>query len=220
MYKYLLLIPAFFCSLLTFSQTPVRYEPRHHNVFENEFVRILDVHIGPHDTTLFHLHNTPSVFIVFTKTNVGSQLAGKQPEKGINLAGTINYDSLVTPRLHRVWNEDSTWFHVMDIELTSLKPKKNPAIVENSSARLLFNRPEVNGYQVRLDRKSNLELPACENGYLLISLGESEVNYTTNNSTQRRLMKAGHYIWIEAGKVSSLKIINETSAAFGLLQLK
>ena len=81
MRKYLLLIAALNYTILVVAQVHVRNEPRHHNVFENEFVRILDVHLGPGDTTLYHLHNTPSVFIIFTNTNVGSQLIGKQPQK-------------------------------------------------------------------------------------------------------------------------------------------
>jgi hypothetical protein len=54
MRKYILLN---FSSLqldLSFSTGTVRNEPRHHNVFENEFARILDVYLAPGDTTLYH----------------------------------------------------------------------------------------------------------------------------------------------------------------------
>src|SRR5689334_22094332 len=112
MYLYLMqkiyfFIAAIFLSQLTTAQPAVRNEPRHHNVFENDYVRILDVFLPPHDTTQFHIHNTPSVFIMLTKTSTGSQLAGKQPSKDVSVAGSFWYDSLVTPRIHRVWNEDS-----------------------------------------------------------------------------------------------------------------
>src|SRR5688572_32749047 len=99
MIKYLTLTGALYVSILVSAQVQVRDEPRHHNVFENEFVRILDVHLGPKDTTLYHLHNTPSVFIIFTNTNVGSQLKGGQPQKGANINDTVSYDSLSTPRI-------------------------------------------------------------------------------------------------------------------------
>ena len=74
MRRYLLLVAFFSSSVSVTAQVQVRNEPRHHNVFENEFIRILDVYLGPGDTTLYHLHNTPSVFIRFTNTNVGSFL--------------------------------------------------------------------------------------------------------------------------------------------------
>jgi len=140
MRKYLLLISALCSTILVSAQVLVRNEPRHHNVFENEFARILDVYLAPGDTTMYHVHNTPSVFIVYTNTNVGSQLIGQQSQKGANITGEISYDSLKTPRTHRVWNEDTSWFHVMDIELTSTKQKKNIAVLQNSALKLLFNK--------------------------------------------------------------------------------
>ena len=99
--------------MLTKAQVAVRDEPRHHNVFENGYVRILDVFLAPHDTTQFHVHNTPSVFTTFTKTATGSQTTSGQPSGDLSVAGRSWYDSLSTPRIHRVWNEDTTWFHVM-----------------------------------------------------------------------------------------------------------
>ena len=121
MQKYSLLITIIFSSSVITAQIAVRNEPRHHNVFENDYVRVLDVFLAPHDTTQFHIHNTPSVFVIYTKTATGSQLKSGQPTKDLSKAGSFWYDSLATPRIHRVWNEDSVWFHVMDIELV----KKN-----------------------------------------------------------------------------------------------
>src|SRR5215510_14434966 len=105
MRKFLLSMTFLTCTMILTAQLPVRDEPRHHNVFENEFVRVLDVYLAAKDTTLYHLHNTPSVFIILANTNVSSQLMGKQPQKGANISGLVSYDSLATPRLHRVWNE-------------------------------------------------------------------------------------------------------------------
>ena len=76
----------FFCLLLTgfilTAQVPVSKEPRHHNVFENNSVRLLNVLLPAGDTTLYHIHSTPSVFIGFTKTTTGSQLIYQQPSEG------------------------------------------------------------------------------------------------------------------------------------------
>src|SRR6188474_2399389 len=191
--------------MLVRAQVHVRNEPRHHNVFENEFVRILDVHLGPGDTTLYHLHNTPSVFIIFTNTNVGSQLRGQQPQKGANITGEVSYDNLNTPRTHRVWNEDTSWFHVMDIEITSTKQKKKIAVLQNPALNLLFNEQQVNGYDLELKASGNLQLPAPGAGYLLISKSESVIEFKIDDAVQNRILKPSHYIWIEAGKGFSIK---------------
>lgn len=220
MRKYLLLIAVLSSTILVTAQVQVRNEPRHHNVFENKFARILDVYLAPGDTTFYHLHNTPSVFIVFTNTNVGSQLTGKQPQKGANITGEVSYDSLNTPRSHRVWNEDTSWFHVMDIELTSTKQNKDIAVLQNSVLQLLFNKQQVNGYNLELKAASNIQLPPSTDGYLLISKSKSVIEFKIDDALQDRIMKPSHYIWIEGGKNFSMKVMDNQPANFVLLQFK
>ncbi len=220
MLKYILLTAVITCSLLTTAQIHVRDEPRHHNVFENDFIRILDVHLGPGDTTLYHLHNTPSVFIVFTNTNVGSQLFGKQYQKGANITGEVSYDNLNTPRTHRVWNEDTSWFHVMDIELTGTKQKKNITVLQNSALKLLFNEQQVIGYNIELKAASNIQISPSTDGYLLISKSESNIELKMDDAVQDRIMKPSHYIWIEAGNKFAIKNMDNKAANFVLLQFK
>ena len=217
--RYFVLV-TFFSSLLTAAQVPVRDEPRHHNVFENSYVRLLDVFLGPHDTTQFHVHATPSVFTTFTKTATGSQLVSGQPSGDLSVAGRSWYDSLSTPRIHRVWNEDTSWFHVMDIELVAGKPQSNPGVLQDPLLKLYFNEPLANGYRVQLEAGKHIELPASATGYLLLSISDAVVEYKVNAFTQHRIMKSGHYLWIEPGKSFSLGSSGNTSASFVVLQLK
>jgi hypothetical protein len=219
MLKYYLFIVILFANYSLKAQVQVRDEPRHHNVFENEFIRILDVHLGPNDTTLYHLHNTPSVFILLANVQVGSQLLGGQPEVGANLSGTITYDKISTPRTHKVWNADTAWFHVMDIELTGKNRTEQP-VIKNDMLKLLFNEKEVNGYKGVLSKDKQLQLPASSIGYLFVSLETVAVNFKINNLTQHRLMQAGHYIWIEPGKACSISTNSQLPGEFVLLQIK
>ena len=220
MLKYVFTKFVVFCCIISFSQVPVRDEPRHHNVFENEFLRVLDVYLKPGDTTQYHLHNTPSVFIILSNSNVGSRLLGGQPQKGANINGVISYDSLAKPRTHQVWNEDTSWFHVMDVELTSAKTKLLIPPLQNPDLKLLFNEEQVNGYDISIASGATIQLPPSSNGYLLVSKGIATIDYRINDVTQRRFMKTGHYIWIEAGKRSSIYLNSPTPSSFVLLQLK
>jgi hypothetical protein len=222
MNKIILLITGFIITVSISAQkyVQVRDEPRHHNVFENEFVRILDVHLGPSDTTQYHLHNTPSVFILFTNTKVGSQLLGGLPIDGANVSGMISFDSIAQPRIHRVWNKDTGWFHVIDAELVSKKKPVNIPLIELTDLNPLFNEALVNGYQLDLQKDKSIILPATKNGYLLISLGEGLVEYKINEVTHHRRIKAGHYTWVESGKKLSIVNKNGTSISFTLLQFK
>lgn len=220
MLKTLLTSLSLFLYLSSIGQVPVRNEPRHHNVFENDYIRVLDVFISPHDTTAFHVHNTPSVFTTFTKTTTGSQLLGKQPASSVSVAGDSWYDSLAIPRIHRVWNEDSSWFHVMDIELTGKNPRNDQPVLQNALLQLFFNQPLVNGYHLKLTTGNNLQLPVSPVGYLLLSTGDAVIEYISVGNVQHRFMKSGHYLWIEPGKKFSVRLSGKTPANFLLLQLK
>ena len=52
------------------AQVQVSKEPLHKKVLENKYIRLLDVWMQPGDTSLFHIHSTPSVFVHFTTTVV------------------------------------------------------------------------------------------------------------------------------------------------------
>ncbi len=218
MLKYLLVKATIVCSFFSQAQVQVRDEPRHHNVFENEFVRILDVHIAPKDTTLYHLHNTPSVFIHFTKTSTVSQLTGQQPVRGSNFAGVILYDDIAIPRVHRVWNEDTSWFHVMDVELINAALHKEVELLDIDDIHNLFNKPQVNGYKIKASNNQVFKLPPSGPGYLFISLDNSIADIKINETTQHRIMKAGHYTWLN-GKDETI-ITSRTVSEYALLQLK
>ena len=208
-------------SFVSDAQVAVRNEPRHHNVFENDFVRVLDVHLAPGDTTQFHVHATPSLFIPFTATKTASQIKGEQLLPGSNsLPGNAWYDSLVVPRIHRVWNEDSTWFHVMDVELTGGKPRSNLQPIQRPGFQLLFNKPLVNIYKLALEAGPGIQIPVSSNGYLLVSTGDAVIDYGVNGVVEHRIMKAGHYLWIQSGNVSSVTVQNNLPASFLLFQLK
>lgn len=222
MRKPVLLITCFITLLNLSAQkyVPVRDEPRHHNVFENEFVRILDVHLGPNDTTGYHLHNTPSVFIRLSNSNTGSQLLGGPHSEGANISGTISFDSIAQPRIHRVWNKDTNWFHVIDVELvTKKKPIQLPAL-KNAALKILFTEELVNGYELELKGFSAISLPASARGYLLVSLDAGEATIKINDAVQQRSLKQGHYSWVDAGKKIYLLNKKASEVKFVLLQFK
>src|SRR5882762_10137388 len=109
MFRSLLLVPLLSTTILFCSaQIQVSQEPRHHNVFENAWVRVLDVHIPPGDTSLIHKHSTPSVFMILSNTKTGSEVI-VEPEKPSFNDGHIWFEGFyTTPRIHRVWNSDTT----------------------------------------------------------------------------------------------------------------
>src|SRR5215471_2421070 len=104
------------------AQVPVREEPRHKVALENDYIRLLDVHIQPGDTSLFHIHEIPSFFIPLSNTATGSEVQGQAPQESRMNAGATWYNGFEKgPLVHKVWDSDTGVLHVIDLELLSQK---------------------------------------------------------------------------------------------------
>jgi quercetin dioxygenase-like cupin family protein len=57
---------------------PVHQEPRHRLVFDSPGTRILDVQIPPGDTTLFHTHSDPILYVTMSTSQTRSQSIGAE----------------------------------------------------------------------------------------------------------------------------------------------
>jgi quercetin dioxygenase-like cupin family protein len=97
---------------------PVELEPHHRVVFENQYVRVLDVIVNPGETTLFHKHSLDNVPVILTDATMKRQFAGgdwgPSPAKAGSVGFTIGTDK---PYVHRISNVGTTVFHVMDVQI-------------------------------------------------------------------------------------------------------
>jgi hypothetical protein len=188
------------------AQVPVSKEPRHHNIFENSHIRLLDVHIAPGDTTLIHIHATPSVFLILTNTvKVGSQVISE--EKRAKLTTTDNeniwYESFHNqPRIHRVWNSDTAEYHVMDIELTSRNFKMIDSPLYQSVFKLLFDETPVRVYRLTLSDTNLFQIPPRKADVLIVRLKDSPCKGSVN---KKLLLKKGDFIYIPTGNNIDIK---------------
>src|SRR5882724_12782167 len=58
---------------------PVVQEPNHVVAFENDFIRMIDVHFPAGKTTLFHVHTIPSVVVELSNATIVTQEFGSAP---------------------------------------------------------------------------------------------------------------------------------------------
>jgi hypothetical protein len=200
------------------AQIPVSQEPMHHNVFENAWVRVLDVHIPPGDTSLFHKHSTPSVFMVLSNTKTGSEVI-VEPAKtpGFN-DGHIWFEGFYDgPRIHRVWNSDTTEFHVIDMEILNKSPQPIDSPLNRSAFTLLFDEKPVRGYRFSLHAHNNMRVNQRKAPVVLVILANTVGTVTANN---KRFIKRGDYAFIEPG--NDIDFINKADADqdFALFELK
>ena len=179
------------------AQVQVRNEPRHKNVLENKYIRLLDVRMQPGDTSMMHIHSTPSLFLHFTNTAVCVQIQGKAWTKNKNTAGNASYTSFVNDTLvHRVSNCDTVSFHVTDIEILSCyKPAR---ALKPLPFTVLFDNEKAIAY--RLTGTTFNNQPINGRGPMVAELvaGDEVICYNTKNKKSTKI-KTGKYLYLEPG---------------------
>lgn len=207
--------------LIARAQVPVHEEPRHRPVFENRQIRILNVLIPPGDTTLYHIHHTPSVFILFTHTKTGSQLQGGDPATGTSTAGEAYFENLAPPhiRIHRVWNADKDSFHVIDAELLSADTGFVHDPLNLPHLKLEIDTPSVRVYRLTLSKGEVFTLPKTETSCFLVSLDTPRVETSANGKRKHQSLRQGNFFHIVRKQSFFIRNTGTPDAQFILLEL-
>jgi hypothetical protein len=190
------LLGIFICSF-SVAQVQVSKEPRHVPMIENKYIRLLDVWLQPGDTTWYHVHSTPSVFLPFTTTWTGGQVKGSDWVKSKMIAGEAWYTSYIPDSvIHRVVNYDTAVFHVTDMELlSSFNPNGG---LKPLPFKILFDNERVFAY--RLDYASFNKNLISKRGPMIAELVEGEgVLYHDGHTKKIIRILPGKYLYIEPG---------------------
>jgi hypothetical protein len=192
-----LLTTLLLCSAIK-AQVPASQEPMHRNVFQNKYFRLLDVWLQPGDTTQYHIHATPSLFVIFSQTVTAWQTKGGAWIQDKSPKGKIWYRSFSPDTLvHRVCNADTVAFHVNDIEILSLynsagnakKPLPFPVEFENEKAvAYRLTAADLNQQMIQ------------ERGPMIAELvSGSGIIFHNSTTNQAKEITAGKYLYIEPG---------------------
>lgn len=134
---------------------PVSQEPRHIPVLLNKYIRIIDAQIEGGDTSLFHIHSSPSAFIFLTNVVYDNQILNMPWTKVTSKKGQIWYDAYQKgPVTHRVASPSNERIHAYDIELLS---KFSLADNPNWKALLFdtaFTSDKCVGYRIELNSEN------------------------------------------------------------------
>jgi len=186
-------------SLLITAQVQVSEEPLHKPVLQNKYIRLLDVWLQPGDTTQYHIHSTPSLFVHLSNAAISSQIMGEGWVKDQAEAGKAWYRSFSPDILvHRVCNLDIVPFHVNDIEILSSYNSNNSSHNKPLPFTVLFENEKAIAWQLT-NHKFNRKI-IKDRGPMIIELvtgdGVFFIDAKTKQSTE---IKAGRYLYIEPG---------------------
>lgn len=122
-----LLLCGFACMQRAAAQVPVEKEAHHKIVLENEWVRVLEGHVPPHDTTPAHIHSANSVVVFLSSTGLGIRVAGQEPTVTPVAPGDLRYVNYGDkPVTHIVWDQGDSTLRFLVVELKRQKRDSCP----------------------------------------------------------------------------------------------
>lgn len=206
-------------SNVSIAQVQVSEEPHHHKVLENKYIRLLDVWIEPGDTTLFHIHSTPSLFTHMVSRKTQVQVNGEAWMPDSTTAGNVRYNPFSDILVHRVCNADKEPFHVLDIELLSAfdadqqipdVPQAYPLIMDNDKA-----------YAYKMDRTILESLKMVSPGPMIaILVSGGPITFHNELMAVSSEIQDGQYMYIDPGAFLSFTFENGSDPDLILFEIK
>jgi hypothetical protein len=92
----------------------ITQEPHHHLLYANSDIRVFDVIVAPHESTLLHEHDHDYIFINFTQSTLTAVKPGVSPASLDLPPGAVGFAKAVFA--HAITNDGDYPFHNMTIE--------------------------------------------------------------------------------------------------------
>jgi quercetin dioxygenase-like cupin family protein len=182
------------------------HEPKHHLVFANEWVHVLDVVVPAGDSTLYHVHDNDYVYVTFGAVGLEAQPLGASATD-LGLAnGEVRFTK--APITHRVLNPSTTPFHNLTIEVlktagaAALAPAAGVVVLDNDRVRAERVVLEPGQSTVRHDHRGR---------GLDVAVSPGTVRVTGPNGEQEQVTyQTGNYRWNDGPRTHTLTNIGST----------
>lgn len=172
----------------------------------------MDVWIQPGDTSLYHRHALPSIFVFLTQSEIGTQILGEGKVPLSTVVGQTWFAGYENgPQVHRAWTTGVTPLHAIDIELLQSKKKSNASTtekLEHPYLRLIGEHAPVRMYNLELAPYQQARIEPNGSPFVLICW---EGNQLSVQSVRETKLSQGTYQWWDGSKSISL---NNRSSEF------
>jgi hypothetical protein len=219
---------------------PVRAEPHHVLVFQNDYVRVYNVMLPPLDATLLHQHDLPYIYLTLGTTDVINAVAGK-PEAHLTLEdGSTRYTAGGFAHIART--DAGIQFHNVTAELAH--PQASPRnLGDKSGDRPLggcpqraagakqndqvpfeqvvacFESDEVRLDMVTIEGGKDYEEAAPRAATLLIAMSNANLEVSLGGEHAAFLHEAD-VLWLPAGTSHKVVDLLGTKSKFVLITFK
>jgi quercetin dioxygenase-like cupin family protein len=166
------------------SPVPIQEEPLHRVVFASKALRIFDVVLPPHATTLYHVHANDMAGVTLVPGPTRDEELGKPPrDDPADAPDDVWFEPHIQPAVHRVTNLGDSPIRMIGIEL--LTPRKRTgarATTDKAAGVILENdRVRVTRFSLRPGEKSEIR---SHGSYVLVSLGQGRLRNVCGKAEQ------------------------------------
>jgi hypothetical protein len=219
---------------------PVKAEPHHVLVFQNDYVHVYNVILPPLDATLLHQHDLPYIYLILGTTDVINAVAGK-PEVHLTLEdGSTRYTAGGFAHIART--DAGLQFHNVTAELAHPQgsprnlgdksderplgscPEKAPDVKQNTHVPFQQTIGCFESDEIRLDRVNivggkEYEEPAPRAATLLIAMSNANLEVSLGGEHAAFLHEAD-VLWLPAGTSRKVVDLLGTRSRFLLITFK
>ena len=192
---------------------PVYEEPRHHLVYRNALVRVLDIFVPPGDTSHYHVHAAPLISVTVQDARSWVQALGRprgpdQPADAVPEIGD-NWGQPL-PYTHRVANVDSVPYHRIAAEWLAGPGRPCAPLAPPSDGRLLEDGKYGRIYEFDLAPHGEVAQHLHDCPGLTVVATAGDVQFDGRAPAASGGQGAGRWYWRDAGQTHIIRNTGDT----------
>jgi len=219
-----LVLTAISFSAQTPNEVEITNESHHHQVLQNDFVRVFKVEVGPHDATLMHRHRHDYLYISLGPADVSNEVEGKSPVELKLQDGQTGF--LPANFAHIARNLAPIPFRNITIELmqdekarTAPPPKwdeeRGLQVLHGGTQEILFVKDGARISEIELQPGGMIPSHHHRGSHLVVAVSDLDMrsDIEGRGPTPSQL-KSGEVKWVPGGYTHTLTNIGKQPAKF------
>jgi quercetin dioxygenase-like cupin family protein len=210
------------------SEVAVETEPHHHQVLQNNLVRVFKVEVPPQQSTLMHHHQHDYIYVTLGATELSNEVAGNPPAT-LKLA---DGETRFSPGnfSHLVRDLANTPFRNVTVEiLQDEQMRKDPGprwdeeralhVLDKGTVDVMFVKDGVRASETELQPGGNIPRHQHKGPHLLVALTDLELRTDAEGRPPVTVkVSAGDVRWVPGGITHSITNVGSGTAKFVALE--